>query len=110
MISEPRTKLTEALDLLNEAAQEKKDELKGLLSDKYTHIKELMTSGVDQGKAAYTKARYFTKVAIEDAEGKIKEVTEDVNKKVHKDPWVFIAGAAVTAVVVGFFLGRTRGK
>ena len=39
-------KISEALELLNEAAQEKKDELKGLMSNKYSHIREAMSTGV----------------------------------------------------------------
>ena len=32
-------KISEALELLNEAAKEKKDELKNLMSNKYAHIR-----------------------------------------------------------------------
>jgi hypothetical protein len=44
------TKISEALELLNEAAKEKKDEIKGLISNKYSHIREAMTAGVDQAQ------------------------------------------------------------
>ena len=36
-------KLHEALKLLNEAAGEKKDEVKELVANKYTHLKEVIS-------------------------------------------------------------------
>jgi len=43
-------KISEALELLNEAAKDKRDELKGLMVNKYAHIREAMTSGVEHAQ------------------------------------------------------------
>ena len=44
--NQPKTnsKINDALELLNEAAKEKKEEFKGLLTDKYSHIKQAMVA------------------------------------------------------------------
>lgn len=80
------TKISEALELLNEAAKEKRDELKGLMTDKYAHIREAVAAGA----------------------GQAKEMAGDVDKRVHKDPWVYIAGAAAASLIFGYLMGSKR--
>lgn len=81
-------KLDEALRLLNEAAREKKDEIQGLLSEKYGDIKDVLGQG---GARA-------------------KEWTEDVEEKVRQNPWPYIGGVALGALFVGFLMGTSRQK
>ena len=102
------TKITEALELLNEAAREKKDELKGLLTDKYSHIKQAMAAGTEQGKQILDKAKHLTQVAIVEGEEKVKEVVSEADKRVRKDPWAYIAGAAVCSLLLGYLMGSKR--
>jgi len=90
-------KISEALELLNEAAREKKDELKGLMSNKYSHIREAMSSGVEHAQEVILQGKE-----------KVKEIAEDVDKRVHKDPWIYIAGAAATSLLVGYLMGSKR--
>jgi ElaB/YqjD/DUF883 family membrane-anchored ribosome-binding protein len=90
-------KINEALELLNEAAKEKRDELKGLMSNKYAHIREAMSSGVENAQELL-------------AQGKEKaiEIAGNVDKRVHKDPWVYIAGAAAASLLLGYLMGSKR--
>ena len=90
-------KISEALELLNEAAKEKKDEIKGLMSNKFSHIREAMTESVERAQEVI-------------AQGKDKaiEIAGDVDKRVHKDPWVYIAGAAAASLLLGYFMGSKR--
>ncbi|MCR4336360.1 MAG: DUF883 domain-containing protein [Candidatus Omnitrophica bacterium] len=98
-------KISEALELLNEAAKEKKDELKGLLTDKYSHIKQAMAAGTEQGKQILEKAKHLTQDAIVGGEEKIKEVVSEADKRVHKDPWPYIVGAAAFSLLFGYLMG-----
>ncbi len=98
-------KITDALEILNEAAQEKKEELKGLLTDKYSHLKQSMTAGAEQGKQVIDQAKDLAQGAIVQGEEKLKEVVTDADKRVHKDPWPFIAGAAAFSLLLGYVLG-----
>lgn len=90
-------KISEALELLNEVAREKKEELNGLMSNKYAHIREVMTAGVGQAQEA-----------INQGKEKVMELASDVDKRVHKDPWVYIAGTAAASLLVGYLIGSKR--
>ena len=90
-------KISEALDLLNEAAKEKKDVLKGLMINKYAHIREAMSSGVEH-----------TQEAIVQGKEKVIEIASDVDKRVHKDPWIYIGGAAAASLLLGYLMGSKR--
>ncbi len=83
-------KMSEALELLNDAAREKRDELKSLMANKYAHIQEAMTGTVEQGKE------------------KVMEIASNIDKRVHKDPWVYIAGAAAASMLLGYLMGSKR--
>ena len=101
-------KISEALELLNEAAKEKKDELKGLMANRYSHIREAMTSGVEHGKDVLKHAQEITQEAIVQGKEKVIEIASDVDKRVHKDPWPYIAGAAAVSLLLGYFMGSKR--
>jgi ElaB/YqjD/DUF883 family membrane-anchored ribosome-binding protein len=101
-------KISEALELLNEAAQEKRDELKGLLTDRYSHIRDAMTAGVEHGKEVLKHSQDMTQEAIGLGKEKVKELAGDVDQRVHKDPWVYIAGAAAGSLLLGYLMGTKR--
>ena len=90
-------KISEALELLNQAAREKNDELKGLLINKYSHIREALTSQAGQAQEM-----------INQGKEKVIEIASDVDKRVHKDPWVYIAGAAAASLLLGYLMGAKR--
>ena len=105
-------KISEALKLLEDAAKQKKDELKSVMSDKYTHLRNaivetegsVVQSLSNAGKHAVEAATHAKDVSIE----KAKEITQDVNKNVHSNPWPYIAGTAAVGLLLGYILGRNR--
>lgn len=105
-------KLNEALRLLEEAAREKKDELKGLVSDKYEHLKSALVgaehSVADSLSAAQKRAVEAIVHAKEVGTKKVKEVAGAVDGSVHENPWPYIAGAGAAAFLVGYLLGRRK--
>ncbi len=103
-----RVKIAEALGVLNEAAKDKKDELKGLFADKYSHIKQAMISGTEQSKQIFDKAKHLTKDAFVDGKKKIRKVAIEADKRVHKDPWSYIAGATAFSLLLGYLMGAKR--
>lgn len=105
-------KVTEALKLLEEAAKQKKDELRTLMSDKYTHLRDAimenesalvksLTAAKDHALEAATRAR---DVSVE----KAREVAHGVDRSVHRDPWAYLAATATVALLLGYILGRNR--
>jgi len=90
-------KISEALELLNEAAKEKKDELKGLMTNRFSHIREAMASGAEHAQEVIAQGKE-----------KVGEIAGDVDKRVHKDPWAYIAGAAAASLLLGYLMGSKR--
>ena len=39
---------------------------------------------------------------------KAREIARDADKKVHQNPWSYIAGSAVVGVLLGYILGGSR--
>lgn len=105
-------KISEALKLLEEAAREKKDELKSAITDKYSHLKDVIVetesslakSLSDARKHAVDAAVHAKDVSVE----KAREIADDVNKNVHQNPWPYVAGTAAVGLLLGYILGRNR--
>jgi len=105
-------KLSEALRLLEEAAKEKKNELRNLASDKYAHLREALTETESTLGQSVAGAR---KCAVEAAQRakdigvqKAKEIASDVDESVHRNPWPYIGGVAAVSLLVGYILGRRK--
>lgn len=104
--------IEEALKLLEEAAAQKKDELRAVMSDKFTHLKSLilesegsLVKSLSDAKSHAAEAAAHAKdVGVE----KAREVASAVDMKVHATPWPFIGGTAVASLLLGFILGRSR--
>lgn len=105
-------KIVEALKLLEEAAKQKKDELKSVMSDKYTHLRDVIVETEQSlGKslsAAGKQAVQMTTHAKDAGVDRVVELAGEVDKQVHGNPWPYIAGTAGVAVLVGFMLGHNR--
>lgn len=103
-------KISEALKLLEEAATQKKDELKSVMSDKYTHLRDfivetegsLAKSLSDAKDDAVGAATHMKDVEVKNA----FQLARDVDKKVHHDPWPYILGAAAVGLLFGYIRGR----
>ena len=101
-----------ALKLLEEAAKQKKEELRAVLSDKYTNLRSLILEkeGSFMKSLATAKDQAFEMTAhAKDASvEKAREIAGDVDENVHQNPWPYIAGSAVVGVLLGYIMGRNR--
>ena len=101
-----------ALRLLEEAAKQKKDELRTLMSDKYTNLRRLIMEDESSLTESLTAAKdHAFEAATEVKEAgveKAREIARDVDKSVHQNPWPYIAGSAVVGALLGYILGRSR--
>jgi ElaB/YqjD/DUF883 family membrane-anchored ribosome-binding protein len=104
--------IAEALKLLEEAAEQKKDELKSVMSDKYTHLRNMIMDTERGFVRAMADAKTHAVGAVMHAKeiGKEKslELARGVDKSVHTNPWPYIGGTAVIGLLLGFILGRNR--
>ena len=105
-------KIVEALKLLEEAAIQKKDELKSAVSDKYTHLKSVIVETENSLAKSLSDARKHTVKAAAHARDagvdKAQEIADDVDKRVHSNPWPYIAGTAGVGVLLGYILGQNH--
>jgi ElaB/YqjD/DUF883 family membrane-anchored ribosome-binding protein len=104
--------ISTALCLLEEAAKQRKDELRTVMSDKYANLRSLimqdesnlmesLASAKDQALDAAVKLKA---ASLE----KAREISATVDKSVHENPWPYIAGSAAVGLLLGFALGRNR--
>ena len=101
-----------ALKLLEEAAKQKKDELRTIMSDKYTNLRGLILENESSLMESLTAVKDHALEAATDVKEagveKAREIVRDVDKGVHQSPWPYIAGSAVVSVFLGYLLGRSR--
>jgi ElaB/YqjD/DUF883 family membrane-anchored ribosome-binding protein len=96
-------RINEALELLNAAARDKKTELQAAMENKYADLSSVVCAFTDQMKDRATGT-------YEAGKQKVVDVATDIDHSVHKHPWAYIGGAAATALVFGFLLGRSHRK
>ena len=101
-------KIDEALQLLNEAAKEKKEELRNLLSEKYSSIKEALTEVALNNREVLGNVRRLAQDSIEEGQERFGQVVEDLDAEVRKNPWPYIGGTAAAALLLGFILGNSK--
>ncbi|MCX6985737.1 MAG: hypothetical protein NT118_13465 [Lentisphaerae bacterium] len=106
-------KINEALKVLEEAAKENKEQLAQAASGKYDSLKSAITDekGIKERLAlAAQKAADLAMRMKEASAEKAKEIAGAVDKSVRENPWPYIGGVAVGALLLGFILGRKTAK
>jgi len=96
-----RSKIQEALELLNAAAAEGQSDLQEMIGDRYDSLKEFVgTLGGDmhrQMSGAYKAGK-----------AKVRAAACEVDNHVHENPWAYIGGSAALGLLVGFLIARSR--
>lgn len=94
-------RINEALELLNAVARDKKAELQAAMENKYSDLGSVISSFSDQMKSRASET-------YEAGKKKVADVASDIDQSVHKNPYAYIGGAALAALIFGFLLGRSR--
>lgn len=93
-------KISEALELLEEVAKDKKAELQSLVSEKYGSLKSALGDAAEglekQGRETY-----------EHGLDKVKDLVSRLDESVRQHPWPYLGGAAIGLLILGFFLSRS---
>jgi ElaB/YqjD/DUF883 family membrane-anchored ribosome-binding protein len=112
METESTGKIEAALRLLSEAAVEKKDTIRHLIAEKFGNLKDVLGDAGGAVAESWTAARQRIRDAAVEAKNvsveKIQEVAKTVDSSAHRNPWSYVGGVAVGALLLGFFMGRYR--
>lgn len=92
-----KAEVREALELLNKAALEEKEALRDVIDENYGELKEILEIKQEDIMNKFKETK-----------DKIEEKVTDIDKKVHENPWPFLAGAFATALLVGFIMGNSK--
>ncbi len=103
-----KDKIQEALELLNEAAQGKKEEVFELLGDRYEYLKEFFESAAHNGEALAGQTKKQIVKSLQHEEKKLKEAAAHWDKKVHNEPWAFLGAVALGSLIFGLILGHKK--
>ena len=103
-----RGKIQDALDLLNDAAQEKKDEVYELIGDKYESLREVFETVLSNGQDVAMHAQKRINKSLHEEEKKIRQAAAQWGKKIHQEPWKYLGGVAVGSLIFGLLLGRKK--
>lgn len=109
---ESNEKISEALQLLSEAASEKKDQIRSMISEKYCNLKDIVGgAGSSLGESWNQTKTMVLEKAVEaknvSAE-KIQTVAKTLDENVHRSPWPYMGGIAAGALVMGWLMGRSK--
>ena len=94
-------RINEALELLNAVAHDRKADLEAAIKDKYTDFTSLMKTLGGEVKSRAAER-------VEAGKQKVIDTAEDIDKRVHHNPWPYIGGAAVVGLLLGLLLNRSR--
>ena len=107
-----KKKIDDALQLLESAAKEKKNDLKVHIGERYRHIRGIFKGDGQSALQASTQELKNRVKKLEEGWNKGRERTqnflENTNKKVHEKPLQYIGGAAVTSFVLGLLLKQRK--
>jgi ElaB/YqjD/DUF883 family membrane-anchored ribosome-binding protein len=94
-------RINEALHLLNEVAKDKRAELSQIITVKYGNLKSILEGMREEIERESTEAYRRSRETV-------VNTVNDVDESVHAHPWPYIAGAALTALFLGYIFGNSR--
>jgi Fe-S cluster assembly scaffold protein SufB len=103
-----RDKINQALELLNEAARDKQQEVYEAIQNKYEDIKGVFETAAESGRSALDEIKKSAGTVIHSGEERVRKTASNVSGKVHESPWWFMGAVAVAAFVTGYNLSHGK--
>jgi ElaB/YqjD/DUF883 family membrane-anchored ribosome-binding protein len=107
-MAKPTQKITDALEVLNEAAREQADELGSLCARKYKDLHKAVGAVEHDVADSVRHGRERLAALRHAAADEVKSTAKTVDRKAHESPWVAMAPAVVAALAIGFLVGRKQ--
>lgn len=99
-------RVQDALQLLNQAARDKQDELYQALEEKYVEMKQTIADVAESGREVLDQARKKAEDAVDMGQELLKAKAMKIDQKVRENPWVFLGGVALTSFLLGYTFKR----
>lgn len=106
MAQNKKEKIEGALQLLDEAAKETKEEISEMVREKYHHLEDSVARIEPAVRKNLKKISQQASETYDEGLKVAKQKAQSLDKSIHESPWVYIAGTALAGVVVGYFLGK----
>ena len=102
--------ISDALDLLNAAADESADEIRGMIRNDYKKLKRVLADTKPEVNAAISGFRQATADKVAGAKQKAATLAQDAAKNVDEaaraNVWKCIGAVGAMSVIAGFILDR----
>lgn len=90
-------RIRQALQLINDAAREKREELMGLLEEKYENIRGVFEDAAQGARSALSRGDRGFREAAARLEGDVRQ-----------NPWAFVGGVAAFSLLFGYILANAK--
>ena len=101
-------KFNGAIQTLTDAATQKKTQIQRLVEEKCADLKDTMNQAAQKGTRAVREFGRKAEQTIYEGTEQVKDAAITVDRNVRKNPWAYIGGATIAALVLGFALGKTK--
>src|SRR5688572_18721076 len=95
-------KIQEALEILNETARNKRQELYDVMGEQYEDIRSAFSDVKSTGRKTLHKARERASNLAGAQSEQIKQAAAQVDHKLRNNPWPILAGVAIGSFIVGY--------
>jgi ElaB/YqjD/DUF883 family membrane-anchored ribosome-binding protein len=99
--TQDKTKIHEALELLNTVAAEEQSELKDIINDRYDTLKEFV------GTLGHDVQRELTG-AVESGRAHAHAASAEAVDHAHANMWAYVAGSAALGLLAGVWIMRPQ--
>jgi ElaB/YqjD/DUF883 family membrane-anchored ribosome-binding protein len=108
----PNGKITQAIGLLTEVAQDKRAELYGNLEDRYDHLRHTLGQVSSTVKHKGGVLRRRTETAIHVGQRKVEhtltKTIRQLDKSIHHHPWKYVGGIALFTFIYGYRMAHRK--
>lgn len=101
-------RIDDALDILNQAAKEKREEFSKILTGKYSHLKGAVLGSVKSQTESFDELRENLEETFKESGEILRETTTTLDRQVRENPWPYLSAAAAAGALLGFILSRSK--
>ena len=114
MSSLVKDEIHEALELLEEAAKDTAVELGKLIKDQYPNLQKMLLDDIYYIRDSFDSIQEGVReraTRLKEASRKtVKHVASQVDGEIQHHPWHYIGGMAISALLLGYILGKKSGS